>query len=103
MPYKLKCKEKLVFEVEAIEGASNAALGNVSGGERTAGWNLTRDTNSRAASKYRRAYGFDTPGLPIFGPNMPGRTRDPFIKSDDGSDHEEYEHWRKKRADGFIY
>ncbi len=81
---------------------SERNLGDVSGGERTAAWNSTYDTNERAASEYRRAYGFNKPGAQVFGPNTPGRTIDPFIKSNDGSYNEEYEHWRKKRADGFI-
>ena len=32
LPYELKCKEKLVFEVEPMDGLSDAELSNVAGG-----------------------------------------------------------------------
>ena len=32
LPYKLKCKEKLVFEIEAMDGLSDSDLESVAGG-----------------------------------------------------------------------
>ena len=106
LPYKVKCHEKLVFEIEPMSDLADADFEGVAGGVTERGYH-TYDTNSRAASKYRRAYGFNSEPtqVSLFGEPgpKPGRTVDPFIRSNDGSWNEEHNHYWNMRQTGFMY
>ena len=90
LPYKLKCKKKLVFEVEATDEMSDADLKGVAGGYTVWATPMqchVNDVGSMSANAYRQSYGFNFP--PRRRPDNPSFVRgahSPFVRSKDDSE-----------------
>ena len=90
LPYKLKCKEKIVFEIESMDGVAGSDLSGVAGG--SAVWATPmqahiNDVGPRSTNAYRQGYGFNLPSFRR--PDNPWDVRgshSPFVRSKDDSE-----------------
>jgi len=104
LPYKLKCKEKLVFEIEVMDEMSDADAKSVAGGSMYFGPPPSKnafvdDVRPRSTCAYRGRYGFF--GFPPHAkPDSPGnssRNNSPFVRSRDDSGIQTWNHDVKQR------
>ena len=94
LPYKLKCKEKLVFEIEATNEMPDAYAKSVAGGSGV--WVnpssfIINDRGPQSTQRYRARYGFGSvppirPDSPMEVRNFAGGQHSPFVRSRDDSE-----------------